>query len=116
MTHLSYITLYVARDALGRVSDWYTQHLGLAVQWGSADFILLGGGEGAALGLHAGDPLAEAEKVQLHFMVPDVDAAYARLMGEGVTFQHAPKDTPWGYRVATTLDPAGHTVELYTEI
>ncbi|MEJ2354069.1 MAG: hypothetical protein P8Y03_30200 [Anaerolineales bacterium] len=76
MVALSYITLYIDDDQLPLVRDWYLQHIGLAVEWQSDDFVLLGGERGARLGLHTGEPLSEPEKVQIHFQVPDIDIVY----------------------------------------
>jgi catechol 2,3-dioxygenase-like lactoylglutathione lyase family enzyme len=96
--------------------EWYIQVIGLSTVWESDDFVLLAANEGARLGLHAGIPLTEPERVQIHFEVPDIDEVYARLKGQGVVFLHAPKNTSWGYRVAFLHDPTGHTIELFTEI
>ena len=54
--------------------------------------------------------------MQLHFEVADVDDEYEDLAGQGVPFEQAPHNTPWGYRVAALRDIAGHTVELYTSV
>jgi catechol 2,3-dioxygenase-like lactoylglutathione lyase family enzyme len=97
------------------VSEWYTKHLGLVVFGGREDIgsLALGTREhGAAIILLPGEPLDHAERLQLHFHVPDVDAAYQRLKREGVDFDEAPEDKPWGWRHAYTRDPVGHTVEL----
>ncbi len=67
---------------------------------------------GAAIILLPGDPLEHPERLQMHFHVPDVDAEYERLKREGVKFDEAPNDKPWGWRHAYTRDPVGHTVEL----
>lgn len=108
----SYVTLYV--DDLETVRAWYVGHLGLQVAWGSDGFALLAGKDGLSLGLHKGTALADPSKVQLHFEVPDIDSIYEQLLGRGLVFAHGPKTMPWGYRVATLRDPAGHTIELFT--
>jgi catechol 2,3-dioxygenase-like lactoylglutathione lyase family enzyme len=49
---------------------------------------------------------------QLYFLVADVDAVFAKLSTEGVLFDSAPTDMPWGHRVATLRDPEGRRVCL----
>lgn len=44
--------------------------------------------------------------------VEDVDAAFADLTASGAAVVAAPRDEPWGERVATVRDPAGTTVHL----
>jgi len=112
--NLAYVTLYVSDLALLR--DWYVHNLGLSIVWQSPSFVLLKGTGGAMLGLHQGAPLAEPERVQLHFEVPDVDALYETLYARGLPFRHGPQEMPWGVRMAALRDPAGHTVELYTPL
>ena len=114
MVILSYITLHVDENLIGSARDWYIEVIGLSTAWESNDFVLLAGKDGARLGLHAGIPLSEPAKVQIHFEVPDIDEVYAHLKGQGVIFHQAPTDTSWGYRVASLHDLTGHTVELYT--
>lgn len=114
MIKFSYVTLFV--DDVRTARDWYVRNIGLTPVWESANFVMLTGSEGAQIGLHQGSPLAQPDRVQLHFEVPNVDAIYHKLRSAGVTFVAAPTDQPWGCRVATVRDPAGHTVELYTPL
>jgi catechol 2,3-dioxygenase-like lactoylglutathione lyase family enzyme len=104
----------VDKNLIGSARDWYIEVIGLSTAWESDDFVLLAGKDGARLGFHAGIPLSEPDKVQIHFEVPDIDEVYARLKGQGVIFHQAPTNTSWGYRVASLHDPIGHTVELFT--
>ncbi len=48
----------------------------------------------------------------LYFFVTDVDSVFARLSSEGVTFDQAPTDMPWGHRLAILRDPEGRRVCL----
>jgi len=41
--------------------------------------------------------------------VPDVDAAYARAIRAGATAQQAPKEMPWGHRMAHVRDAVGNS-------
>ncbi|MEW5855168.1 MAG: VOC family protein [Myxococcota bacterium] len=63
--------------------------------------------------LRAPDPAAPA--FELGFKVPDVDAAFAELVGKGVTPVMPPTDRPWGQRTAYVQDPDGNLVELVTQ-
>src|SRR5579883_2774141 len=109
---LTYITLFVSE--VETVRDWYVRHLGLRAETDSGQFVRLVGTEGAMLGLHRGAPAQHPERIQIHFQVLDVDAFCRRLMADGVTFDREPSDAPWGLRVASLRDPAGHTVEIYS--
>ncbi len=51
--------------------------------------------------------------VRLYFEMEDLDAAVARLEGEGVTFTKPPAVMPWGWKHAYLDDPDGHEVSLY---
>jgi lactoylglutathione lyase len=44
--------------------------------------------------------------------VADVDAAYAELTAQGVTFVRPPTDQPWGLRTAHFADPEGNLWEI----
>jgi lactoylglutathione lyase len=57
---------------------------------------------------------ADPDPVCLIFSVENVDAAYAELQAQGVSFVTAPTDHPeWGLRTAHLRDPAGNLIELY---
>lgn len=116
MISFAYLTLFVTREQLRDCRGWYTSHLDLKVVWESDQFILLQGDQGAKLGLHEGQPLAESDKVQLHFKVRNVDERVKKLKKGGVEVLRSPQDTSWGYRAAVLRDPADHTIELYQEM
>jgi catechol 2,3-dioxygenase-like lactoylglutathione lyase family enzyme len=68
-----------------------------------------------AAGLVAPAPVAPAaagSRFQLSIWVDDVDAACAQLRERGVALLVGPVDRPWGMRVATFTDPAGHSWEI----
>ena len=50
----------------------------------------------------------------LMLYVEDVDAAFARAVGEGATAERPPEDQFWGDRMGTLLDPFGHRWSLAT--
>ena len=49
---------------------------------------------------------------QVSIWVEDVDAVCAHLRERGVNLLLGPVDRPWGMRVATFTDPAGHSWEV----
>ena len=60
-------------------------------------------------------PVADREsgsRFQLSIWVDDVDAVCAGLQKRGVTLLTGPVDKEWGMRVATFVDPAGHSWEV----
>ena len=48
----------------------------------------------------------------LYFLVSNVDRAYEELTAQGVAFDQAPRDMPWGHRLAMLRDPEGRRVCL----
>ena len=91
--------------------DWYTKHFGLAVlSEEPGESVWLDAGNGLRFGFHTGDANQSASAVNLSFEVGDADAEAARLQSEGITLVAEPWDAPWGARVATMVDPAGHGV------
>ena len=95
--------------------DWYAKHFGLAVTSDEPGHSAwLDAGNGVTIGFHEGEPTGNPSAVNLSFDVADVDAEAARLQSEGVTLAAEPWDAPWGARVATMVDPAGHGVWIST--
>lgn len=91
--------------------DWYRTHVGLeVVSDEEGESVWLDAGNGVRLGFHTGDPVGNAPAVNLSFEVDDADAAAAKLRDAGLTIFQEPWDAPWGARVTTVVDPAGHAV------
>lgn len=59
---------------------------------------------------------AAGNRCQLSVWVPDVDADVARLREKGVEILQGPETKPWGKRIATFRDPAGHSWEVAQEL
>ena len=57
-------------------------------------------------------PRESGSRFQLSIWVEDVDAVCADLERRGVKILVGPVDRPWGMRVATFTDPAGHSWEV----
>lgn len=110
---LSYVVLFCAD--LPASLRFYRDGLGLPVSGPApgpeASFVMLAAG-GVRLGLHAGSQERRTRDVNLHFAVPDVEAAVAACTARGVRFGGPPTDRPWGARVACAADPDGNEVEL----
>ena len=96
--------------------DWYLRNLGLSlVHEVPGKLAILSGKGDCQLGLEAGEPVSEPERVHLIFRVDDVDSVYAELARGGeVQVVRPPESEPYGHRVAIVRDPVGHTIELYT--
>jgi uncharacterized glyoxalase superfamily protein PhnB len=70
----------------------------------------------ATLGLHRTNANAAApwhEGIRLYIEVDDLDNVCRRLEEQGVVFDQAPRDMPWGWRHAYLRDPDGHELSLY---
>lgn len=113
---LGYVILFVKE--VPPLRDWYKEHLGLTLIEESPDgsFAMFECDSATLLAFHEGEAILNPSEVGLHFEVPDVDAAFDRLVAEGVEFEKPPEDMPWGKRSAFTRDPAGHTVGIYSAI
>ncbi len=54
-------------------------------------------------------PNQAATAAAFYLNVPDVDVAYERALRAGATSQQAPRQMPWGHRMASVTDPLGNT-------
>ena len=123
MAKFGYVMVYVENVAETRA--FYEKHFGMALVEGDGEtFASLGMAEspggaqtgGTLLALHGGEPAAGPEKTCLYFEVEDFDECFARMTAAGAHFHVPPENTPWGKRQASTHDPAGHTVGIYSRI
>jgi lactoylglutathione lyase len=58
----------------------------------------------------------DGARVVLPAVVDDVDAACAELARLGVPLLQEPIDRPWGVRIASFTDPAGHIWEISQDL
>ena len=111
LTTISYITLWAVHfDAM---VAFYRDKLELPVEYGDDNFIQFAT-QGTRLYIHrlGTAPILRENTVEIHFDVPDVDAAYAALLERGVEFEEAPANRPWGARMAAFCDPEGYSLEI----
>lgn len=101
-------------EVVARLRDFYRDVIGLSVQIEQADeSVWFQRADGSRqLGFHVGSPVTGAGSINLCFRVASVDAEIERLCAAGVVLVDQPWDAPWGDRIATFNDPAGHTVWL----
>ncbi len=123
------LTPYLIMDGATRALSWYTQAFGarelmrLAApgdRIGHAEIEI--GDSRIMLADEAPEHDAKApaafggSPVSLHLYVPDVDATVARAVSVGATVKAQPEDKFYGDRLATVLDPFGHTWHIATHI
>jgi catechol 2,3-dioxygenase-like lactoylglutathione lyase family enzyme len=113
---LNHVMMYV-RD-VGRALEFYAGRLGLTLIEGSPEMgyarLKMPAGS-ATLALHQAEETRNvaAEGIRLYFEIEDLDDVCARLEAQGVVFDQAPRDMPWGWRHAYLSDPDGHEISLY---
>jgi catechol 2,3-dioxygenase-like lactoylglutathione lyase family enzyme len=108
---IPYITLWAVN--FEEMVAFYREKLGLAVEHSDENFIQFAT-SGTKFYIHrlgAAPPLRE-NTVEIHFDVPDVDAAYADLRARDVVFEDPPANRPWGLRMAAFRDPEGYAIEI----
>ncbi len=77
-----------------------------------ARFELPDGGATFSLYLANGE-IPREHTPQIYFECDDVEAEFARLVSQGVAFEHAPKLQTWLWCEAWLRDPAGNALCLY---
>jgi uncharacterized glyoxalase superfamily protein PhnB len=116
------LTPYLCVDDARRAIDWYVDVLGAEVVYepiimddgriGHVE-LAIGGGrwmmsdEFETVGVAAPDT-SRGAAISLHLEVDDVDAVCERVVGDGVTLDRGPEDSPPAGRVAVFRDPFGH--------
>ena len=111
LTHIPYITLWAVN--FDEMIAFYRDKLELPVEYGDENFTQFAT-QGTKLYIHrlgTAPPLRD-HAVEIHFDVPDVDAAYNALVQRGVEFEDPPANRPWGARMAAFRDPEGFALEI----
>lgn len=107
--------------------DFYTRVFGAAVVFEDAEAccvrfnnLLLNLLVSTAAGELVGDKFVATREAgnrcQLSVWVADVDAEVARLRAAGVEILLGPETKPWGKRIASFQDPAGHSWEVAQDV
>jgi catechol 2,3-dioxygenase-like lactoylglutathione lyase family enzyme len=114
MIRLNHLALVVSD--YGRARDWYTQTLGLKVEFEIAErnTVALQDDSGLTLFLSQPDEGATVATCTLTFEVDDVEALHRTLAARGVEFERAPQKLFWGYG-AELRDPDGYLIYLWDE-
>lgn len=111
LNNISYITLWAVN--FDEMVAFYRDTLELPVEYGDENFIQFST-QGSKFYIHrlGTAPALRDHTVEIHFDVPDVDAAYQELVQRGVEFEEVPANRPWGARMAAFRDPEGYSVEI----
>ena len=111
LTTIPYITLWAVK--FDEMVAFYRDKLELSVVYGDENFIQFAT-QGTRLYIHRLEsaPALRDHAVEIHFEVPDVDAAYRELLQRGVQFEESPANRPWGARMAAFRDPEGYALEI----
>jgi catechol 2,3-dioxygenase-like lactoylglutathione lyase family enzyme len=114
MMRFDHLRLPVSDYARSR--EWYIATLGLRVEFEVPDrqTVALQDGDGFALFLQQTPPPIVPNGCALWFQVEEVDATFAAWAARGVTFNHPPRKTYWGYG-AELVDPDGYLIRLWDE-
>ena len=105
------VTLTVAD--LARAVEFYETILGLQKKYVYNDYAGFDCG-GMEIGLKTWGERESPRKGEpcMDLLVADVDETYQVLRARGVEFTEDPQDAQWGGRIASFLDPDGHTLTL----
>ncbi len=111
---VSYINVFVSN--LTRAIDFYQGHLGLGLEFSSAEHGYASFSAGAVrLGIAVPGPDQEAlvgRHTGVGLAVSDLEAEHARLEALGVNFTMPPTRQPWGGFMALVSDPDGNIFYL----
>ena len=107
-------TVMLGVREMERSLAFYRDALGLAVQFGSAEFAFLSaGGVSVVLRAAAGlEAAADARWSELVFHVEDIDTAHRQLRERGVAFRVEPRIVTGDQLAADFRDPDGHVLSI----
>ena len=114
MVRLDHLTIPVRK--LDRSRSWYTDNLGLKVEFEIPERRTVALQDDADLTLFLVETPEDwiAPACTLTFQVDDVDARYNELSAGGVVFEKSPRRHFWGYG-AELRDPDGYLIYLWDE-
>ncbi|UCE73127.1 MAG: VOC family protein [Methanomassiliicoccales archaeon] len=98
---------------LKKAVDFYENVLGLQKKYEFEDYAGFDCG-GVELGLKTWGDMENPRKGEpvIDFLVEDIDETYRTLREKKVKFTREPKDTLWGGRTASFLDPDANNLQL----
>jgi catechol 2,3-dioxygenase-like lactoylglutathione lyase family enzyme len=114
MTRFDHLAMPVRELAVCR--DWYVRVLGLKVEFEAHErrTVAVRDDHDFTIFLHQAPLPATASTFVLYFQVDDVHARYRQLAQQGISFDHEPRVTDWGYG-AQLKDPNGYVICLWDE-
>jgi len=97
--------------------NWYRDHLDFTVEMELPDSrtVALHDDNELTLFLHESAPVVAAPGLSFTIQVADVEALHAKLLSDGVVFEHPPQKVYWGYG-AELLDPSGYRLRLWDDV
>ena len=97
--------------------NWYRDHLGFEVEMEFPDSRTVGlrDDNDLTIFMHQSAPPVAAPGLSFTVQVDDVEALHAKLLSDGVAFEHPPRKVFWGYG-AELLDPSGYRLRLWDEL
>lgn len=105
--------MYATVTDLAAARAFWTDLIGLELLIDGDEYLRLGGPDGYSMGMERAED-GDAPEVEIVVRVPDVDAAYQRLVSSGVDCGGPPQDMPWGARHIWLRDPDGHLISIYS--
>lgn len=117
----SSLCMGIVSEKLEATREFYCGYFGFQAVFDSPFYLHLSGPKGEQIGVMAASAEAGQREfeaatsgagVWLSLTIDDVDAAFARLKGEGLLFREEPVDQPWGERTCVTVDPNGILIYL----
>ena len=111
---LDHLCLHVRNSAKSR--DWYTQMLGLELEFESLKDGIVALKDEAEFGLllYQDEALKELPRLEIYFQIPNVDQFYTRSSARSLRFDHPPERKVWGYGPQLT-DPDGYVLRFYDQ-
>jgi predicted enzyme related to lactoylglutathione lyase len=122
---MNFVSVRVITDDVNRLADFYELVTGgtairnadifAELSTGSATLAIGSSRTVPLFGPGAAEP-AQNRSAIIEFLIPDVDAEYARLRDVVDSWVNEPTDMPWGNRSLLLRDPDGNLVNLFTPV
>ena len=107
--------LFMVVSDLSRSKRFYTDLLGLRVNFEDGQYVQLQGENGFHIGMEKGDlTRVGGTGIEINLLVDDVDRRYKSMLAKGLSFSHPPAEMEWGARHAFFHDPDGYPLSIFT--